>query len=214
MTEIKKYIMPSPKGAYYLIQDKSESWQKNVLKKLFSFSQTPELNSETLKIIFDTPVLSVDDKINLEAKISDFQKMKLIQVMTQPVNAPDKLFEQNLNDLFNGFSDNHKVLLSDSQGFSIANHGFPAEMIEEISVLSADIAIMHERRAININKKLGLNSQAWSIVDSNGASCLGFWPLDIANEVFVLAIQGAPIFNKSAFTYLVWILYLKYGKNQ
>ena len=87
-----------------------------------------------------------------------------------------------------------------------------SSMSDEISVLSADIAMMHKRRALGINSRLGLNSQAWSIVDASGNSRLGFWPLNIEDEVFVLAVEGVPSFNRPEFVELVWMLYLRYGK--
>ena len=206
LTEKTKYLLPTPGGAYNLTQDSSKNWQKDVLKKLFSLPKSPQLNNETLQTLFDTT-----NKENLTYKLEECQKLQLIQVVNEEHIAPSGHLEENLTSLIHVFSNKQKVLLSDSQGFCIINHGFPVEMSEEISVLSADIAIMHKRRALNINNKLGLNSQAWSIVDASGNSCLGFWPLNIENEVFVLAIEGVPFFNQPAIISLVWMLYLRYG---
>ncbi|VAW49342.1 hypothetical protein MNBD_GAMMA03-1837 [hydrothermal vent metagenome] len=206
MSEHTTYLLPTPAGAYYLTQDNTENWQKDVLKRLFSLPASPVLNNATLTFLLDTT-----DKDNLVYKREECQKLQLLQVIEQEIFAPAGHLENNLKNLMHVFSKKQKVLLSDSQGFCIANHGFPTEMSEEISVLSADIAIMHKRRAIKINEKLGLNSQAWSIVDASGNSCLGFWPLNINDEVFVLAIEGVPFFNQPAMISLVWMLYLRYG---
>jgi hypothetical protein len=205
----KKYIMPTPGGAYYLAQDGSVNWKKEVLRNLFSLHKSPELNSDSLVSLFNT-----SNKENLYYKLEECEKLKIIQVIEHESIAPTGNFEKILNSLLGNFSNKNNVLLSDSQGFCISNHGFPNEMIEEISVLSADIAIMHKRRAVNINKKLGLHSQAWSIVDASGNSSLGFWPLNIGKEVFVLTIEGVPFFNQTAFTSLVWILNLRFGKDK
>ncbi|HHH50517.1 MAG TPA: hypothetical protein ENK52_06030 [Saprospiraceae bacterium] len=202
----QQYIMPTPGGAYYLVQDGSDNWRKNVLKCLFSAKKSLPLNHETLSKIFET-----GNKENLQYKIEKCKQLKLIQVIDEEVSAPAGQLEESLNQFIAKFSQIGHVLLSDSQGFCITNHGFPHEMSEEISVLSADIAIMHKRRAVNINKKLSLNSQAWSIVDASGNSCLGFWPININNEVFVLTIEGVPFFNQAAMVSLVWTLYLRYG---
>lgn len=201
-----KYLLPTPGGIYYLVQDQSESWQKNVLKKLLSYSKSPVLNSDTLKNIFDT-----NNDTELKNKLDECERMKLIQVIKTELHAPNENFEDGLKNIIHVFSNKEKVLLSDSQGFCISNHGFPVEISEEISVLSADIAIMHKRRAIDINEILGFNSQAWSIVDASGNSKLGFWPLNIEDEVFVLAIEGVPFFNRPELITLVWMLYLRYG---
>jgi len=203
---VTQFILPTPAGAYFLAQDNSESWQKNVLKKMFSHKKSLELSSSNLEIVFNTK-----NSENLSYKIEQCQKQHLIQTVNTEVSAPSGDFENTLNNIISNFSNKEKALLCDSQGLCIANNGFPIEMLEEISVLSADIAIMHKRRAININEKLGLNSQAWSIVDASGNSCLGFWPLNINNEVFVLVVEGVPFFNQPEMVNLIWALYLRYG---
>ncbi len=205
---VTQYILPTPAGAYFLAQDNTQSWQKNVLKNIFSSDKSLKLDINNLKEIFNT-----SDSENLKYKIEQCQKQHLIQVVDEEFLAPTGDFEQYLNDIICKFSNKEKALLCDSQGLCIANNGFPIEMQEEISVLSADIAIMHKRRAQNINKKLGLNSQAWSIVDASGNSCLGFWPLNINKEVFVLVLEGVPFFNQIAMVDLIWALYLRYGNS-
>ena len=203
----QQYIIPTPGGAYYLVQDGAENWRKDVLKKIFSHKKSLPLNDNTLIDLFGT-----GNKENLQYKIDQCKQLKLIQVIDEEISAPSGQLEEGLNKFIANFSQIGHVLLSDSQGFCITNHGFPNEMSEEISVLSADIAIMHKRRALNINNKLKLNSQAWSIVDASGNSCLGFWPINIDNEVFVLTVEGVPFFNQEAMVSLVWMLYLRYGK--
>ncbi len=203
---VTQYILPTPAGAYFLAQDGSQNWQKKVLQNLFSSDASVKLDLDNLKKIFGTT-----DSENLKYKIEQCQEQHLIQVIDKEIKAPAGDFENILYDIIPNFSNQEKALLCDSQGLCIANNGFPIEMQEEISVLSADIAIMHKRRAQNINKKLGLNSQAWSIVDASGNSNLGFWPLNINKEVFVLVIKGVPFFNQPAMVNLIWALYLRYG---
>ncbi len=207
MNQNKKYLYSTPAGAFYLAQDNAENWRKEVLQKLFLNKSSIELTSENLSSLFET-----NDKEDLALKIEKCKKQHLIQVVDTKIEIPSGDFEHNLNNIIRVFSHNETALLSDSLGLCIANYGFPIEMLEEISVLSADIAIMHKRRALNINKKLGLNSQAWSIVDPSGNSNLGFWPINIGKEVFVLVIEGAPFFNQPAMVTLVWMLYLRFGK--
>ncbi len=189
-----------------MTQNNSQNWQKKVLQNLFSSDKSPKLDLTNLEEIFNTT-----DSENLKYKIEQCKQHHLIQVIDKETKAPDGNFEDILYDIISNFSNQEKVLLCDSQGLCIANNGFPVEMQEELSVLSADIAIMHKRRAQNINKKLGLNSQAWSIVDASGNSCLGFWPLNINKEVFVLVIKGVPFFNQPEMINLIWALYLRYG---
>ena len=46
---------------------------------------------------------------------------------------------------------------------------------------------------------------------ANGASELGFWPLYMGDEYFILILTGAPRFNQEAFTTLMWTLGVRYG---
>ncbi len=207
-TKTTKYILPTPGGAYYLAQDNALNWKKEALIKIFLQTTSLELNQSNLALIFDT-----DDEEVIQSKVEECQKLQLIQVVDEAESIKENQFETNLNEIIHTFSKSSNVLLSDSQGFCIANHGFSDEITEEISVLSADIAIMHKRRALNINEKLGLKSQAWAIVDASGNSSLGFWPINIRDEVFVLAVEGVPFFNQHSLVLLVWNLYLRFGNH-
>ena len=40
---------------------------------------------------------------------------------------------------------------------------------------------------------------------------MGFWPLHIGDESFVLTILGIPRLHQQAFTDLIWVLMLRYG---
>jgi hypothetical protein len=108
-------------------------------------------------------------------------------------------------------SENGKVLLADMQGFYIASHGFPHEVAEELSGLSAELASIHERRSGLLMNNLGLVSNAWAIVDVFGNSQIGFWPLFIGKNRFVIAISGVPHFNQPEFVDLVWALSMRYA---
>ena len=205
--ESKKYLMPTPGGSYYFVQDSEKTEHREVIRRLVNYSSSLELSEKNLMEIFN-----VKSSESLKDKLKEFENLKLIQVVDNQFHVQVGNIEEDLVNIIKFFSKNGKALLSDSQGFCVANNGFPSEMSDEISVLSADIAMMHKRRALGINSRLGLNSQAWSIVDASGNSRLGFWPLNIEDEVFVLAVEGVPSFNRPEFVELVWMLYLRYGK--
>lgn len=204
----QKYLTPTPGGAYYLAQDGNKNQQKDALVKLFSMDKTPPLTKTTL-----TQLFGAQDEEQLKQEINNCRKLELIQVIDEERQVPQGNLQSILDGLIGRFSLQNRALLSDSQGFCIYNGGFEEQMSEEISVLSADIAIMHERRAKDIDSKLKLNSQAWSIVDASGNSKLGFWPLHINREVFVLVVEGAPFFNQQVMVDLIWTLYSNYGEN-
>ena len=104
-----------------------------------------------------------------------------------------------------------KILLADSQGFYLHSHGFPHEAAEELSALSAEIATLHARRAGVLNRNLGLNGSAWALTNAAGHSQLGFWPLFVGSERFVLVISGAPAFNQPQLVELAFVLHKRFG---
>jgi hypothetical protein len=58
---------------------------------------------------------------------------------------------------------------------------------------------------------MGLASNAWAVVDVFGNSHVGFWPLFIGQNRFVIAISGIPHFNQPDFVSLVWALSIRYA---
>ncbi|MCB1013508.1 MAG: hypothetical protein KDB10_00110, partial [Acidimicrobiales bacterium] len=56
-----------------------------------------------------------------------------------------------------------------------------------------------------------LPTSAWALVDGAGNSQVGFWPLHIGEERFVLSVVGIPRLHQQAFTDLIWVLMLRYG---
>ncbi|MCF6226698.1 MAG: hypothetical protein L3J22_10430 [Xanthomonadales bacterium] len=204
-----KYLTATPTSAYHFTQSNSKHWQKDVLTRLFSLPKSPALNDKTLSALFLT-----SNSAQIEYRFDECIKLKLLQVVTKEVVVPDVQLEDNLQSLIRDLSKNKKALLCDSQGFCIVSHGFTDAQSEEISALSAEIAILHRRRAVSITTKLKINSSAWSITDISGKSCLGFWPLTIGEEVFVLVIEGEPSLQRPAMTSLAWILFSRYGENK
>jgi len=58
---------------------------------------------------------------------------------------------------------------------------------------------------------LGLNSSAWSVVDAAGHTKIGFWPLFIGQQRFVLVMEGVPNLNRKEFVDLIWLLSRRYA---
>jgi hypothetical protein len=109
-------------------------------------------------------------------------------------------------------SESGKVLLADMQGFYLASHGFPHEVAEELSGLSAELATVHSRRSGVLMNNLGVANHSWGIIDVFGNSQIGFWPLFIGKNRFVLVISGVPHFNQPEFVDLIWALSIRYAE--
>jgi len=128
------------------------------------------------------------------------------------MESPEGALEELLPPLLTNISETEKVLLADDQGFYLACLGFPHEVAEELSALSAEIATVHERRAGLLMNNMGLGSHAWAIVDAFGNSQTGFWPVFIGKTRFVIVISGVPHFNQPDFVKLIWALSIRYAK--
>ena len=200
------YLYPAPAGAYYCVAGPEENPSRQFLQDLLKQRSTPQFSLATIK---EWAQESEDDKI-LEL-IYHAQNIGWIEGLDSPKDAPSETLEELLPQLLPNLSENKKALLADDQGFYIAVSGFPHETAEELSGLSAEIALLHERRQGVLKNNLGLKTSAWGIVDAAGNSQVGFWPIYIGGQRFELVIGGAPRLNQSALTKMVWALTTRYG---
>ena len=155
-----------------------------------------------------------DDSEKCLALLQKCQQLGWVQGLKEERKAPSGSLEQMLPELLSKISEDGKILLADDQGFYLASNGYPHEVAEEISALSAELGVIHERRAGLLMKNMGLNSHAWAVVNACGNSQLGFWPLFIGKTQFVIALSGIPHFKQSEFISLVWLLSARYAKTK
>ena len=200
------YLYPTPAGAYYAVASTENDKPRQFLRKLLLQKETPALTIENLKHLMD----SKNEQKCFEL-LHHCQKLQWIQGLDEALQYPNDALEDILPNLLSTLSENGKVLLAEKQGFYLATHGFPHEVAEELSALSAEIATVHEHRSGLLVNNMGLMSQAWSIVDVYGNSEVGFWPLFIDTNRFVVAIYGIPHFNQPEFVTLVWALTIRYA---
>jgi hypothetical protein len=200
------YLYPTPAGAYYAASSVESDKPRQFLRQLLKQPQTQALNLENLQ-----QLMGNDDEQKCLELLHHCQKLRWVQGIDSVLEYPSGALEDILPDLLGKISENGKVLLADMQGFYLAAHGFLHEVSEELSALSAEIATVHERRSGLLTHNMGLTSHAWSIVDVFGNSQVGFWPLFIADNRFVISIYGIPHFNQPEFVSLVWALSIRYA---
>ena len=204
------YIYPTPAGAYHAVSEPNSDTEtdphRRLLRALFRLKATPPVTVTDLKkwtgINDDEQVLSV---------VHQAQQAGWLQGVYDPIDCHAQPPEQILPELLASLAENGKALLADSQGFHIASHGFEAKIAEELSVLSADLASLYERRYKLLRSNLKFTDCSWAIVDAAGNSKVGFWPLHIGKHRFVLTISGIPTLNQPDFVSLIWLLSLRYG---
>lgn len=201
------YLYPTPAGAYYAAFTNENDKSRKFLRQIFLQPVTPVLNLDNLQ-----KMTGINDSQKCYELLHHCQKLNWIQGLETEREFPSDLLENILPALLNKMSGCGKVLLADMQGFYLASHGFPHEVAEELSALSADIATIYERRSGLLTNNLGIASHAWAIVDVFGNSQIGFWPLFIGKNRFVIAISGVPYFNQPEFVDLIWALSMRYAE--
>lgn len=200
------YLYPTPAGAYYAVSSEETDKSRQFLRKLLQQRQTQALNLENLK-----QLMGYDEENKCLELLHHCQKLRWVQGLNSAQKYPGGALEDILPDYLSKISENGKALLADKQGFYLASHGFPHEVVEELSALSADVATIHDRRSGLLMNNMGLASHAWAVVDVFGNSLVGFWPLFIDKNRFVIAISGIPHFNQPEFVSLVWALSIRYA---
>jgi hypothetical protein len=201
------FLYPTPAGSYYATFTNERDKSRNFLRQLFLQSTTPALNLDNLQ-----RMTGISDSQKCFELLHHCQKLKWIQGLESERQYPSDLLENILPSLLNKVSESGKVLLADMQGFYLASHGFPHEVSEELSALSAEIATIYERRSGLLTNNMGIASHAWAVVDAFGNSQIGFWPLFIGGNRFVIAISGVPHFNQPEFVDLIWALSMRYAE--
>jgi hypothetical protein len=176
-----------------------------LLCALLQQETTPELTQQGLE---QWTGLSGSDA---QEAIYRAQTLGWVEGFKEPRTSPHGTLEALLPAMLPPLSACGKTLLADGHGFHIADSGFTHETAIELSALSAAIASLDSRHQALTHNSLHLTSGAWALVDAAGNSQLGFWPLHIDAQRFVLVIQGIPHFNIPEFTSLVWALNTRYS---
>jgi len=199
------YINVTPAGAYHAVSSTTEEAARHTLLRLLTEPDSPAMSDDSLGHL--TGAAAAGDARELLYRI---QCAGWITGITEPQQAPTANMDDEMPVLLQALTENGKALLADDQGFYLASQGFPHEAAEELSALSADIASLNTRHHGLLQGNQRLHSSAWAIVDAAGDSQLGFWPLYIGENSFVLILMGVPMFNQNAFRDLVWSLCRRY----
>jgi hypothetical protein len=200
------YVHPTPGGCYHAIATPVKTPERETIRALLKRNQIPALTMESLQ---DWSSLANDQQIL--ALLHRLQSLRWIQGFKETRQCPHQPMETLLPHLLGNLGSLGKALLADNQGFYLATSGFPHEVAEELSALSAELANLHERRAGVLQHNIGIGSSAFGVINAAGNSQLGFWPLYIDNVRFTLVISGMPHLNHPDFVTLTWLLTQRYG---
>ena len=200
------YLYPTPAGAFYVVSSNDTDKPRQFIRQMLQQLVTQVLNIDHLQ-----QLTGLDEPQKCLELLYQCQKLGWVQGLNAERGYPSDLLENILPGLLSKMSESGKVLLADMQGFYLAYHGFPHEVAEELSGLSAELATVHERRSGVLMNSLGVANHSWGIIDVFGNNQIGFWPLFIGKNRFVLVISGIPHFNQPEFVDLVWALSIRYA---
>jgi hypothetical protein len=200
------YLVPSPAGAYYAASGTSEDLSRRILLELMSRQESPALTLENLQAL-----TGLDAESSLE-HLYRMQSLHLVQGLGEPRLMIDGPLEKAMPGILAKLARDNKALLADAQGFYLASHGFHHETAEELAGLSADLGNLHQRHQGLISGNLALQTSAWALTNAGGNSEIGFWPLYIGQQRFVLILTGLPNLNQEATVDLIWALAKRYGQ--
>lgn len=202
-----RYITVTPSGAYYAATGNRDDAAQNLIEALLRLQKTPLLDDELL-----SKLLPKETQLNSLELLYRMQSVGWIEGKSEPSVAPELNMEIDVPPLLGMLSDENCALLSDAEGFYLANFGFPHELVEELSVLAAEMASINHRHQLMVRNNLRIQSSGWATVDASGNCQLGYWPIQISQQVFVLLIKGNPSFNQQGFTNFIWWLVRRYSK--
>lgn len=200
------YVHPTPLGAWSAVTSRERDEQTETVRRLLQLTATPLLSAEGAR-----QWTGLDDETDAIAVIWHMQQAGRLEGREHPAHPPSAALEEVLPELLASLSSRGQALLADGQGFCLSAVGYDRTVAAELSAISADLASLHHRHERTIADVVGPRSASWGLVDGVGSSQLGFWPLHVGDQRFVLVAAGLPRLNHPRFTELVWALTIRYG---
>lgn len=201
------YLQPTPAGAYYAVANPEPSAERRLLAALM------RLPSSVRPTVADLAWWCKQPEQDALQTVYRAQERGWLEGFTQPQGPAAGQLEPIATKAVTAMSTSGHGLLADSQGFCMASAGFDAAAAEFLAAVSADIASLHERHGAYLADASGTSTSAWALVDMAGNSKVGFWPLFVGSNRFVLALGGLPSLNHPAMVELVWSLMVRYGED-
>ncbi len=199
------YAQVTPAGAFYAVSSPEHEGNRAILLRILEEGGVAPFATSTAM----TWAQSNDAEDALRS-IFRLQRLGMVRGSTAaPLPIQDRL-EDILPSILARLSNTGKALLADENGFYLATAGFLHEAAEELAGLSADLIAMQTRHSRLLKNNLQMVTEAWALVDQAGRSELGFWPLFIGKQRFMLITSGTPCIQNQAFVTLVQVLDQRY----
>ena len=202
----KLYAQITPAGAFYAVGGPNMDNNRQTLINVLRYGEADPLSDQ--HVIQWTGADSLEDGLKILFRL---QRLGLIHGAEAPLPARKERLEDILPTLIGPLSDKGRAILADDNGFYLAASGYPHESAEELAALAGDLLSLHKRHGRLLKNNLNLASEAWGLVDPSGRCDLGFWPLHLGKQKFVLIIGDTPRLQNQEFVILVQALINRYG---
>ncbi len=200
------YAEVTPAGAYYAVSSPTPDSARRMLVRILREGSLAPLTEERLLALAEAE--TVEQGLQLLYRL---QRLEFVQGTETPRPQPEGNLETMLPDLLGRLSDSGRALLADDNGFYLACSGFRHESAEEIAALAGDMLSLSQRHALLLKNNLNISNSAWAISNPAGHSELGFFPLHVGRQSFVLIVGGNPQLQGVEFVTLVESLSRRYS---
>ncbi len=195
----------TPAGAFYATSSPDQEGNRAILLHVLRTGNRAPFSAEIACQWAETT-----DSDEALRSIFRLQRLGLLRGTHQARTDSDLRLEDALPPLLARLSDQQKTLLADENGFYLAAAGFAHEAAEELAGLSADLLSLQSRHSRLLKNNLRVNTETWGLLDPSGRSELGFWPLFIGQQRFMLIVSGTPRLQDQSFVTLVQELDKRY----
>lgn len=202
----ERFILPTAAGAYFCVSGVKSNPTRNLIQNLLQYKTSPALTIQNLCRWF-----KIEDEDKALSLLERMQQLGWVQGLAEEKEVPKVDIEVFLPVQLKKLSQAGRALLADESGFLIAQTGFSDKTAAKLSALSADVFSMYERHEATLRETLSINKSAWAVVDAVGNSDIGFWPMWVGDQRFILVVKGVPLFNQDVLLDLIWALYVRYG---
>ncbi|MDD3518816.1 MAG: hypothetical protein PHQ14_10745 [Chromatiales bacterium] len=200
------YAEATPAGAYFAVAAPVQDTARRLLVQILREGARAPLTEERL-----ATWVGAEGKGQALQLLYRLQRLDFVQGSEAPKVLPEDNLETMLPEILARLSDSGRALLADDNGFYVACAGFRHESAEEIAALAGDILGLSSRHALLLKNNLNISSSAWAISDPAGRSELGFFPLYLGKQSFVLILGGAPQLQSDDFVMLIQALIHRYS---
>ena len=200
------YAEATPAGAYYAASSPVLDPARRMLQFILRDDCDAPVDDQRLCFWATTKDLPTAMQV-----LYRLQRLGFIRGTQKPRQPPKESLENLLPSLLARLSDVGRTLLADDNGLYVAAAGFHHEAAEEIAALAGDLLTISQRHSLLLKNNLNLSSSAWALTDPTGQAELGFYPLHVNNQAFVLIIGGTPRLQSDDFVTLVQALNRRYG---